>query len=172
MLPCHTTWRSIKHARAHQALAESRRVSLLNPPSALTHLLIWQRWQSELTAFKALDTQHTHQQKRISAPSHWSCWSCSGWIAAVLVGLLVVFYHTPCHQCADVVCAIPRYHGHDWLASTVSHPFASSLRNSLAENINSMNYSILPLQPGHHLTPDLTHHFKPWFSPFTHRCCA
>ncbi|MBR7539088.1 hypothetical protein KC221_23155, partial [Mycobacterium tuberculosis] len=58
MLPAMLTWRSIKHASAHQALAESRRVSLLNPLSALTHLLIWQRWQSELTAFNSVDTQH------------------------------------------------------------------------------------------------------------------
>ncbi|MFO1365668.1 MAG: hypothetical protein U1E98_05120 [Moraxella osloensis] len=71
MLPAMLTWRSIKHARAHQALAESRRVSLLNPLSALTHLLIWQRWQSELTAFNSVDTQHTHQQKAHPArPGH------------------------------------------------------------------------------------------------------
>ena len=155
MLPALLTWRSIKHARAHQALAESRRVSLLNPLSALTHLLIWQRWQSELTAFNSLDTQHTHQQKRIQRAQSLVMLIMQWLIAAVLVGLLVGFYHTPLVISVPMLLAL--FLGimgmTDLLAPLVTHSLA--LGNSLAAK-HQLNELLNPsLQPSHHLTPDL-----------------
>ena len=155
MLPAMLTWRSIKHARAHQALAESRRVSLLNPLSALTHLLIWQRWQSELTAFNSVDTQHTHQQKRIQRAQSLVMLIMQWLIAAVLVGLLVGFYHTPLVISVPMLLAL--FLGimgmTDLLAPLVTHSLA--LGNSLAAK-HQLNELLNPsLQPSHHLTPDL-----------------
>lgn len=155
MLPAMLTWRSVKHARAHQALAESRRVSLLNPLSALTHLLIWQRWQSELTAFNSLDTQHTHQQKRIQRAQSLVMLIMQWLIAAVLVGLLVGFYHTPLVISVPMLLAL--FLGimgmTDLLAPLVTHSLA--LGNSLAAK-HQLNELLNPsLQPSQHLTPDL-----------------
>ena len=155
MLPAMLTWRSIKHARAHQALAESRRVSLLNPLSALTHLLIWQRWQSELTAFNSLDTQHTHQQKRIQRAQSLVMLIMQWLIAAVLVGLLVGFYHTP--LVISVPMLLELFLGimgmTDLLAPLVTHSLA--LGNSLAAK-HQLNELLNPsLQPSHHLNHDL-----------------
>lgn len=156
MLPALLTWRSIKHARAHQALAESRRVSLLNPLSALTHLLIWQRWQSELTAFNSLDTQHTHQQKRIQRAQSLVMLIMQWLIAAVLVGLLVGFYHTPLVISVPMLLAL--FLGimgmTDLLAPLVTHSLA--LGNSLAAK-QQLNELLNPsLQPSHYLNHDLT----------------
>ena len=155
MLPTMLTWRSIKHARAHQALAESRRVSLLNPLSALTHLLIWQRWQSELTAFNSLDTQHTHQQKRIQRAQSLVMLIMQWLIAAVLVGLLVGFYHTPLVISVPMLLAL--FLGimgmTDLLAPLGTHSLA--LGNSLAAK-HQLNELLNPsLQPSHHLNHDL-----------------
>nr|WP_312522596.1 ATP-binding cassette domain-containing protein [Moraxella sp. CTOTU47724] len=155
MLPAMLTWRSIKHALAHQALAESRRVSLLNPLSALTHLLIWQRWQSELTAFNSFDTQHTHQQKRIQRAQSLVMLIMQWLIAAVLVGLLVGFYHTPLVISVPMLLAL--FLGimgmTDLLAPLVTHSLA--LGNSLAAK-HQLNELLNPsLQPSHHLNHDL-----------------
>ncbi len=155
MLPAMLTWRSIKHATAHQALAESRRVSLLNPLSALTHLLIWQRWQSELTAFNSVDTQHTHQQKRIQRAQSLVMLIMQWLIAAVLVGLLVGFYHTPLVISVPMLLAL--FLGImgmiDLLAPLVTHSLA--LGNSLAAK-HQLNELLNPsLQPSHHLKRDL-----------------
>ena len=155
MLPALLTWRSIKHARAHQALAESRRVSLLNPLSALTHLLIWQRWQSELTAFNSVDTQHTHQQKRIQRAQSLVMLIMQWLIAAVLVGLLVGFYHTPLVISVPMLLAL--FLGimgmTDLLTPLVTHSLA--LGNSLAAK-HQLNELLNPsLQPSHHLNHDL-----------------
>ena len=155
MLPTMLTWRSIKHARAHQALAESRRVSLLNPLSALTHLLIWQRWQSELTAFNSVDTQHTHQQKRIQRAQSLVMLIMQWLMAAVLVGLLVGFYHTPLVISVPMLLAL--FLGimgmTDLLAPLVTHSLA--LGNSLAAK-HQLNELLNPsLQPSHHLNHDL-----------------
>lgn len=155
MLPALLTWRSIKHARAHQALAESRRVSLLNPLSALTHLLIWQRWQSELTAFNSVDTQHTHQQKRIQRAQSLVMLIMQWLMAAVLVGLLVGFYHTPLVISVPMLLAL--FLGimgmTDLLAPLVTHSLA--LGNSLAAK-HQLNELLNPsLQPSHHLNHDL-----------------
>lgn len=155
MLPAMLTWRSIKHASTHQALAESRRVSLLNPLSALTHLLIWQRWQSELTAFNSLDTQHTHQQKRIQRAQSLVMLIMQWLIAAVLVGLLVGFYHTPLVISVPMLLAL--FLGimgmTDLLAPLVTHSLA--LGNSLAAK-HQLNELLNPsLQPSHHLNHDL-----------------
>ncbi|EEV22758.1 ABC transporter, ATP-binding protein [Enhydrobacter aerosaccus SK60] len=155
MLPVMLTWRSIKHARVHQALAESRRVSLLNPLSALTHLLIWQRWQSELTAFNSVDTQHTHQQKRIQRAQSLVMLIMQWLIAAVLVGLLVGFYHTPLVISVPMLLAL--FLGimgmTDLLAPLVTHSLA--LGNSLAAK-HQLNELLNPsLQPSHHLNHDL-----------------
>lgn len=155
MLPALLTWRSIKHARAHQALAESRRVSLLNPLSALTHLLIWQRWQSELTAFNSVDTQHTHQQKRIQRAQSLVMLIMQWLMAAVLVGLLVGFYHTPLVISVPMLLALSLgiMGMTDLLAPLVTHSLA--LGNSLAAQ-HQLNELLNPsLQPSHHLTPDL-----------------
>lgn len=156
MLPAMLTWRSIKHARAHQALAESRRVSLLNPLSALTHLLIWQRWQSELTAFNSLDTQHTHQQKRIQRAQSLVMLIMQWLIAAVLVGLLVGFYHTPLVISVPMLLALSLgiMGMTDLLAPLVTHSLA--LGNSLAAK-HQLNELLNPsLQPSHYLNHDLT----------------
>ena len=155
MLPVMLTWRSIKHARVHQALAESRRVSLLNPLSALTHLLIWQRWQSELTAFNSVDTQHTHQQKRIQRAQSLVMLIMQWLIAAVLVGLLVGLYHTPLVISVPMLLAL--FLGimgmTDLLAPLVTHSLA--LGNSLAAK-HQLNELLNPsLQPSHHLNHDL-----------------
>ncbi len=165
MLPTMLTWRSIKHARAHQALAESRRVSLLNPLSALTHLLIWQRWQSELTAFNSVDTQHTHQQKRIQRAQSLVMLIMQWLMAAVLVGLLVGFYHTPLVISVPMLLAL--FLGimgmTDLLAPLVTHSLA--LGNSLAAQ-HQLNELLNPsLQPSHHLTPDLTNHLNHDLAP-------
>ena len=156
MLPVMLTWRSIKHARVHQALAESRRVSLLNPLSALTHLLIWQRWQSELTAFNSLDTQHTHQQKRIQRAQSLVMLIMQWLIAAVLVGLLVGFYHTPLVISVPMLLALSLgiMGMTDLLAPLVTHSLA--LGNSLAAK-HQLNELLNPsLQPSHYLNHDLT----------------
>lgn len=155
MLPAMLTWRSIKHARAHQALAESRRVSLLNPLSALTHLLIWQRWQPELTAFNSVDTQHTHQQKRIQRAQSLVMLIMQWLIAAVLLGLLAGFYHTPLVISVPMLLAL--FLGimgmTDLLAPLVTHSLA--LGNSLAAK-HQLNELLNPsLQPSHHLNHDL-----------------
>lgn len=155
MLPAMLTWRSIKHASTHQALAESRRVSLLNPLSALTHLLIWQRWQSELTAFNSVDTQHTHQQKRIQRAQSLVMLIMQWLMAAVLVGLLVGFYHTPLVISVPMLLAL--FLGimgmTDLLAPLVTHSLA--LGNSLAAK-HQLNELLNPsLQPSHHLNHDL-----------------
>lgn len=155
MLPAMLTWRSIKHASTHQALAESRRVSLLNPLSALTHLLIWQRWQSELTAFNSLDTQHTHQQKRIQRAQSLVMLIMQWLIAAVLVGLLVGFYHTPLVISVPMLLALSLgiMGMTDLLAPLVTHSLA--LGNSLAAK-HQLNELLNPsLQPSHHLNHDL-----------------
>ena len=165
MLPAMLTWRSIKHARAHQALAESRRVSLLNPLSALTHLLIWQRWQSELTAFNSVDTQHTHQQKRIQRAQSLVMLIMQWLIAAVLVGLLVGFYHTPLVISVPMLLALSLgiMGMTDLLTPLVTHSLA--LGNSLAAK-HQLNELLNPLlQPSHHLTPDLTHHLNHDLAP-------
>nr|WP_144917401.1 ATP-binding cassette domain-containing protein [Moraxella osloensis] len=161
MLPAMLTWRSIKHARAHQALAESRRVSLLNPLSALTHLLIWQRWQSELTAFNSVETQHTHQQKRIQRAQSLVMLIMQWLIAAVLVGLLVGFYHTPLVISVPMLLAL--FLGimgmTDLLAPLVTHSLA--LGNSLAAK-HQLNELLNPsLQPSHHLAHHLNHDLAP-----------
>lgn len=155
MLPAMLTWISIKQARAHQALAESRRVSLLNPLSALTHLLIWQRWQSELTAFNSVDTQHTHQQKRIQRAQSLVMLIMQWLMAAVLVGLLVGFYHTPLVISVPMLLAL--FLGImgmiDLLAPLVTHSLA--LGNSFAAK-HQLNELLNPsLQPSHHLNHDL-----------------
>ena len=155
MLPAMLTWRSIKHAQAHQALAESRHVSLLNPLSALTHLLIWQRWQSELTAFNSLDTQHTHQQKRIQRAQSLVMLIMQWLIAAVLVGLLVGFYHTPLVISVPMLLALSLgiMGMTDLLTPLVTHSLA--LGNSLAAK-HQLNELLNPsLQPSHHLNHDL-----------------
>lgn len=155
MLPAMLTWRSIKHASTHQALAESRRVSLLNPLSALTHLLIWQRWQSELTAFNRVDTQHTHQQKRIQRAQSLVMLIMQWLIAAVLVGLLVGFYHTPLVISVPMLLALSLgiMGMTDLLAPLVTHSLA--LGNSLAAK-HQLNELLNPsLQPSHHLNHDL-----------------
>ena len=155
MLPVMLTWRSIKHARVHQALAESRRVSLLNPLSALTHLLIWQRWQSELTAFNSVDTQHTHQQKRIQRAQSLVMLIMQWLIAAVLVGLLVGFYHTPLVISVPMLLALSLgiMGMTDLLTPLVTHSLA--LGNSLAAK-HQLNELLNPsLQPSHHLNHDL-----------------
>ena len=155
MLPAMLTWRSIKHARAHQALAESRRVSLLNPLSALTHLLIWQRWQSELTAFNSVDTQHTHQQKRIQRAQSLVMLIMQWLIAAVLVGLLAGFYHTPLVISVPMLLALSLgiMGMTDLLAPLITHSLA--LGNSLAAK-HQLNELLNPsLQPSHHLNHDL-----------------
>lgn len=155
MLPALLTWRSIKHARAHQALAESRRVSLLNPLSALTHLLIWQRWQSELTAFNSLDTQHTHQQQRIQRAQSLVMLIMQWLIAAVLLGLLVGFYHTPLVTSVPMLLALSLgiMGMTDLLTPLVTHSLA--LGNSLAAK-HQLNELLNPsLQPSHHLNHDL-----------------
>lgn len=155
MLPVMLTWRSIKHARVHQALAESRRVSLLNPLSALTHLLIWQRWQSELTAFNSVDTQHTHQQKRIQRAQSLVMLIMQWLIAAVLVGLLVGFYHTPLIISVPMLLALSLgiMGMTDLLAPLVTHSLA--LGNSLAAK-HQLNELLNPsLQPSHYLNHDL-----------------
>ena len=155
MLPALLTWRSIKHARAHQALAESRRVSLLNPLSALTHLLIWQRWQSELTAFNSVDTQHTHQQKRIQRAQSLVMLIMQWLIAAVLVGLLVGFYHTPLVISVPMLLALSLgiMGMTDLLTPLVTHSLA--LGNSLAAK-HQLNELLNPsLQPSHYLNHDL-----------------
>ena len=165
MLPALLTWRSIKHARAHQALAESRRVSLLNPLSALTHLLIWQRWQSELTAFNSVDTQHTHQQKRIQRAQSLVMLIMQWLMAAVLVGLLVGFYHTPLVISVPMLLALSLgiMGMTDLLTPLVTHSLA--LGNSLAAK-HQLNELLNPsLQPSHHLTPDLTHHLNHDLAP-------
>ena len=161
MLPAMLTWRSIKHARAHQALAESRRVSLLNPLSALTHLLIWQRWQSELTAFNSVDTQHTHQQKRIQRAQSLVMLIMQWLIAAVLVGLLVGFYHTPLVISVPMLLALSLgiMGMTDLLAPLVTHSLA--LGNSLAAK-HQLNELLNPsLQPSHHLAHHLNHDLAP-----------
>lgn len=155
MLPAMLTWISIRHARAHQALAESRRVSLLNPLSALTHLLIWQRWQSELTAFNSVDTQHTHQQKRIQRAQSLVMLIMQWLIAAVLVGLLVGFYHTPLVISVPMLLAL--FLGimgmTDLLAPLITHSLAFG--NSLAAK-HQLNELLNPsLQPRYHLNHDL-----------------
>lgn len=165
MLPAMLTWISIRHARAHQALAESRRVSLLNPLSALTHLLIWQRWQSELTAFNSLDTQHTHQQKLIQRAQSLVMLIMQWLIAAVLVGLLVGFYHTPLAISVPMLLAL--FLGimgmTDLLAPLITHSLAFG--NSLAAK-HQLNELLNPsLQPRYHLTPDLTHHLNHDLAP-------
>lgn len=155
MLPAMLTWRSIKHARAHQALAESRRVSLLNPLSALTHLLIWQRWQSELTAFNSVDTQHTHQQQRIQRAQSLVMLIMQWLIAAVLLGLLVGFYHTPLVISVPMLLALSLgiMGMTDLLTPLVTHSLA--LGNSLAAK-HQLNELLNPsLQPSHHLNHDL-----------------
>lgn len=155
MLPAMLTWRSIKHASTHQALAESRRVSLLNPLSALTHLLIWQRWQSELTAFNSLDTQHTHQQQRIQRAQSLVMLIMQWLIAAVLVGLLVGFYHTPLVTSVPMLLALSLgiMGMTDLLTPLVTHSLA--LGNSLAAK-HQLNELLNPsLQPSHHLNHDL-----------------
>lgn len=161
MLPVMLTWRSIKHARVHQALAESRRVSLLNPLSALTHLLIWQRWQSELTAFNSVDTQHTHQQKRIQRAQSLVMLIMQWLIAAVLVGLLVGFYHTPLVISVPMLLALSLgiMGMTDLLAPLVTHSLA--LGNSLAAK-HQLNELLNPsLQPSHHLAHHLNHDLTP-----------
>ncbi|OBX62601.1 hypothetical protein A9299_02470 [Moraxella osloensis] len=161
MLPAMLTWISIKQARAHQALAESRRVSLLNPLSALTHLLIWQRWQSELTAFNRVDTQHTHQQKRIQRAQSLVMLIMQWLIAAVLVGLLVGFYHTPLVISVPMLLAL--FLGimgmTDLLAPLVTHSLA--LGNSLAAK-HQLNELLNPsLKHSHYLAHHLNHDLAP-----------
>lgn len=62
LIPLVTSLRGIKQADAQHRLAEQRRVSLLEPMTALTHLLLWQRWDTEIGKFLQQDTEFQSAQ--------------------------------------------------------------------------------------------------------------
>ena len=96
-----------KHiAKEQQILSENRRVSLLNPLTALTHLLIWQKWHSQLQAFAkndddylALQRRTYHAQSLTALVFHWL-------IASILVILLWQFNQNTAITTVPVMLAL------------------------------------------------------------------
>ena len=96
-----------KHiAKEQQILSENRRVSLLNPLTALTHLLIWQKWHSQLQAFAkndddylALQRRTYHAQSLTALVFHW-------FIASILVILLWQFNQNTAITTVTVMLAL------------------------------------------------------------------
>lgn len=63
LIPLYASVRAIKLADNQHTLAEKRRISLLEPLSALTHLLLWERWQAELDKFLQKDLEYETTQR-------------------------------------------------------------------------------------------------------------
>lgn len=95
-----------KQAMARQTLAESRRVSLLNPLSALTHLLIWRRWDSELDAFYRCEAENIYEQRRTQRYQSLAMLIMQWLIAGVMIVLLWHFYHQPDSMSVPILLAL------------------------------------------------------------------
>lgn len=89
-----------------QTLAESRRVSLLNPLSALTHLLIWQRWDSQLDAFHGYEAENIYEQRRTQHYQSLAMLIMQWLIAGVMIALLWHFYHKPDSMSVPILLAL------------------------------------------------------------------
>lgn len=64
IVPWIAALRGIKEAKYQHQLAEERRVSLLEPMSVVTHLLLWRRWQGELAKFFVKDQAYEQTQRQ------------------------------------------------------------------------------------------------------------
>lgn len=75
-------------AATQQAIAEQRRVSLIEPLSALTHLLLWQRWQGEIDKFLQVE-QSYQSQLRQSQAIRGRAMLIMQWLIAVVIVMLL-----------------------------------------------------------------------------------
>lgn len=132
LLPAVLTLLGVRQARTTQALAESRRVSLLNSLSALTHLLIWQRWTSQLARFEHIEATNTQHQRSIQRYQSSVMLGIYWLIAGLVIGLLWHFYQHPLDFSAPVLLALILgvFGITDLVASLVTHYLAFG--NSLA----------------------------------------
>ncbi|MFB2539585.1 MULTISPECIES: amino acid ABC transporter ATP-binding/permease protein [unclassified Acinetobacter] len=65
LIPLFLQQKGMQQAEQQQQLAEQRRIALLEPLTALTHLLIWQSWHREVQDFWQKEQQHIAQQQQI-----------------------------------------------------------------------------------------------------------
>lgn len=88
MLPLLTAWRGIGQADYQHTLAEDRRVSLLEPMSALTHLLMWQQWDNQLEKFLQKDRDYQCHEQYAQRTRSLVMFMMQSGLAMLLVGLL------------------------------------------------------------------------------------
>ena len=93
-------------AKALQDLAETRRVGLLNPLSAVTHLLIWQSLQTQLQHFYHLETQHTKLQQNIQHRQSLTLLVMNWLMAGAVMLVLWQFYQTPTLLSVPILLAL------------------------------------------------------------------
>lgn len=63
-LPFLAARRGIATAATEQRLAEQRRVTLLTPLAAMTHLRLWRQWDNQIAAFWQVDDAYLHNARR------------------------------------------------------------------------------------------------------------
>lgn len=76
----------IREASRQHTLAETRRVSLLEPLAALTHLLLWGRWQHELVKFLAQDREYEQLQRQSQRTRGWAMLIVQWGLVTVILG--------------------------------------------------------------------------------------
>lgn len=95
LVPLLTAWLGIKRAEYQHRLAEDRRVSLLEPMSALTHLLLWQRWDSELAKFLQKDRDYQLSEQHTQRTRGRAMLMVQSGLAVLLTGLLYMLFAVP-----------------------------------------------------------------------------
>lgn len=88
VVPWVAALRGIREAKYQHDLAEARRVSLLEPLSMLTHLLLWRRWQPALNKFLAHDQAYEHTQRQSQRTRSMAMLIVQWGLVAMVIGIL------------------------------------------------------------------------------------
>lgn len=88
IVPLLTVQKGISQAREQQQLAEQRRVTLIEPLSALTHLVLWRRWDSEMAKFDGVDHAY-HAQLRHHQTVRGSAMLLMQWLLFAVIVLIL-----------------------------------------------------------------------------------
>ncbi len=95
LIPLIASIYGIQRADEQHTLAEQRRVSLLEPMSALTHLLLWQRWDSEISKFLHQDQAYETTQHQTQKTRGWAMMLVQLGLAITLILMLFWISQTP-----------------------------------------------------------------------------
>lgn len=152
VIPLIVSIRGISQADTQHTLAEHRRVSLLEPMTALTHLLMWQRWDSEIAKFIRQDKAYQASQTQAQRTRGIAMLAVQ-WGVAVL--LVLMLYWLGMGDAVNVPLALAAVLGLLGVGEIVV-PLASNylaLGNSLAAK-NRLNH-LLTAQDSHQPTINL-----------------